>query len=87
MIWKQLVFSPNTAVYFPEGSKILSAHVQKGTIAVWAFVEDPDAPKRPFPIYLYGTGQEISTRGVYVNSVHLDALVLHVFCAPGDRHD
>jgi len=84
-IWKQLVFARQTSVKFPQGSKILSAHAQKGTVAIWAIVYNTDAPVKEFPISVYATGQEMTGFEVFVDTVHLGTLVFHVFCHPGDK--
>lgn len=86
-IWKERVL-PRKNVYFPEGSKVLSAHVQGYSVVVWAIVYDTEAPRREYPISVYNTGggaPAATSDESFVDTVHLDRLVFHVFCKSGDK--
>lgn len=68
-------------VQMPEGAKVLSAHVQNGSICIWALV-DPSKPMVLRTFKVIGTGWKIEdTQLEFIGTVLLESgrLVFHVF--------
>lgn len=81
-IWKYpLEITDEQSVMLPEGSDILSAQVQGGTLCLWVKV-NPKAPLSRRTIRIFGTGHPVPDEPlVFIDTVQMagGALVWHVF--------
>lgn len=83
-IWKfQLEETSVQHIQMPVGHEILSLQMQNGVPCIWALVQ-PDRPKLPICIEIYGTGHDIlpelpSEKRTFVGTYQTGAFVFHVF--------
>jgi hypothetical protein len=81
-IWKfPLSVTDQVTIQVPEGAQILSLQVQGGIPCLWAKV-NPDNPKKPMKIGIYGTGHEHQEiPGIFIATFQMEGgtLVFHAF--------
>ena len=68
-------------IEMPEGASVLSVQMQGLTPCVWVLC-NPDAPKRPRALRIYGTGHTLPEdpgRFIGTFQMHGGALVFHLF--------
>jgi hypothetical protein len=87
-IWKFMISGSGwSELRVPQGAQFLSAHVQKGKLAVWAIVI-PDNPPCHRRLLVVGTGVNLPPGQVeYLGSVTEQnaELIWHVFIDPHER--
>ena len=80
-IWKfPLRLTNHQLIDMPVHAQILSAQVQDGVMTLWAVV-NPDSPKMPHTIAIYGTGNYITDEnlGTFIGTLQVDWMVWHIF--------
>lgn len=82
-IWKfPIVVTDDQEVEMPEGARIVTVQVQKGTLNLWAIV-DPSAPLKKRHIKVVGTGHSQSSLSSlsYIGTAQMmeGTLIWHVF--------
>lgn len=79
----ELIVADHSKLCLPIGSRILSVQVQRGTVCLWAIVDEYQKELRFVDIYMYGTGQHVSDADLagkrFAGTVQLGDLVCHVF--------
>lgn len=56
----ELIVADHSKLCLPIGSRILSVQVQRGTVCLWAIVDEYQKELCFVDIYMYGTGQHVS---------------------------
>lgn len=82
-IWKAVLEpSGKQEIKIPAKAVILTAREQGDNIAIW-YLCDPDAPRSPRTIYIFGTGEPITDASAmrHLGSASLKGgrLIFHVF--------
>ena len=76
-----LPVTDRSTLSMPHGARIIKAHMQRGSIALWAII-DTTVTHEPVRFHVYGTGHPMAdTVGPYVGTVHDEqlGLVWHIF--------
>lgn len=78
-----LAVDDEQAVVMPQGSKILSAQVQRESICLWALVDEGAYGRETRTIRIHGTGHDVpnSDNLEFIDTVQLvgGELIFHVF--------
>ena len=79
----ELAFEDHQEIQMPLGCKILSVMNQKGTIVVYAIVNDSTKPLIPVGFIIHGTGHPADDLVGYhflgTVSMYCDSMMFHVF--------
>lgn len=84
----EMIIADHSTLCLPIGSRILSIKVQRGTVCLWAVVDEYQKDLCFVDIFMYGTGQNVSDKDLankrFAGTVQLGDLVYHVFLEYGD---
>lgn len=71
---------PEQQIPLPKYAQILSVADQRGQGHIWVML-DPDLPREPRTILIYGTGQEVDPGkiGAFIGTYQSGVFVYHVF--------
>ena len=79
----ELIVADHSKLCLPIGARILSVQVQRGTVCLWAIVDEYQKELCFVDIYMYGTGQHVSDADLagkrFAGTDQLGDLVCHVF--------
>ena len=81
-IWKYPLSGLDTTCRIPSGGRVLSAHVQGGTICIWVLVDDTIEARETRRFCIFGTGLPVYSGPMnFIGTalLHDEKLVWHVF--------
>jgi hypothetical protein len=83
----ELIVADHSKLCLPIGARILSVQVQRGTVCLWAIVDEYQKELCFVDIYMYGTGQHVSDADLagkrFRDSLNTQTILKLLF---GNRH-